>query len=602
MQNIRLVCAVCGLIVVGESYADKTIEVRPGMDVQRVLDAASDGATVLFASGDYPIGTALFVSNKTDFVLRGEPGARFVIRFSPEEAKKRAAQGFLCDNCRGLIFERMAFTTDRPVNCNGTVIAVNPERDSYDVRVDEGFPLDARQVLAATDTVTPEGTPDCVIQSYDDTPYEIIGEQTIRVKGPRRSWPPKWRFDYSKLKVGQRIVYRYMKSGRHVFRLSNCEDMVFRDVTLERYASFGVRICARSRNATFERFNVLAPSSAHELMPGNVDGIHVQGMSGKLVLKDCHFRGLGDDALNVHSLAGFVKSYDVQTGVIDIRRRDRHAGEILHDEAWAWTGDEILVYDPKTFLEKGRFVLCGHRHGRGSVTQLVGDLAVGDVLANATFNPQVIISGCAFENSSSRGVLLQSQNMLIENCRFSGHIHAGLLIAPDIKMWNEVGPAKNVVIRNCEFVRCGLGPMAASLGAIVIKASHEGGEEEYPVGVHREIVIVGNDFHDNGTRGIYVSAVKGLSVRDNRFARNAPAPDGRAEFSDVRIVKCEEQGGDGRRHPTNRNKAGTCFVSCGTAFASVRVLKVDTPWVLPNHEGGFGTMSNERITSSTLKG
>ena len=523
-----------------ESGERTIVEVRPGMDVQRALDAAASGSAILFRTGDYPIDTALYVSNKTDFAICGEQGVRFVIRFSPEDAKKRSAEGFLCNGCKGLTFERISFTTDRPVNCNGTVVAVNPESDSYDVLIDEGFPLDARQVLAATDTVTAEGVPDFVIQSYDDTPYEIVGERTIRVKGPRRSWSPKWRYDYSKLKKGQRIVYRYMRSGRHVFRLSNCEDMVFRDINLERYASFGVRICARSRNATFERFNVLAPAGARELMPGNVDGIHVQGMSGTLILNDCHFRGLGDDALNVHSLAGFVKTYDPKTGDIDIRRRLRRVGEIIHEDAWAKTGDEIIVYNPKTFLEKGRFVMSGHHRGHGRVTALVGELAVGDVLANHAFNPRVVISGCVFENSSSRGVLLQSQNMIIENCRFSGHIHAGLLIAPDIREWNEVGPAKNVEIRNCEFTRCGLGKMAANLGAIVIKASHDVGAAEYPVGVHEGIAIRGCFFHDNGTRGIYASAVKGLKLADNRFERNAVAPDRLAEFPDIRTVNCEE--------------------------------------------------------------
>ena len=538
------VATLVSLSLVGMlSAADKArsiVEVRPGMDVQRMLDAVASGSELLFKAGDYPIDTALHVSNKTDFVIRGELGTRFVIRFSPVEAKRTSADGFLCDGCRGLTFERISFTTDRPVNCNGTVVAVDPEHDRYDVLVDEGFPLDAGQVLAATDTVTADGVPDFVIQSYSDTPYEIVGERTIRVSGPRRSWSPKWRYDYSKLKKGQRIVYRYMRSGRHVFRLSNCEDMVFRDVNLERYASFGVRICPRSRNATFERFTVLSPAGAKELMPGNVDGIHVQGMSGKLVLKDCHFKGLGDDALNVHSLAGFVKTYDDRSGDIDIRRHDRNAGVVLHDDRWAGAGDEILVYDPKTFLEKGRFVISSHRRGRGRVTKLVGDLAVGDVLANNSFNPQVIVSGCVFENSSSRGVLLQSQNMLVENCRFSGHIHAGILIAPDIKMWNEVGPARNVEIRNCEFTRCGIGSMMSNLGAIVIKASHDVGAAEYPAGVHGGIVIRDSYFHDNGTRGVYVSAVRGLTLANNRFERNAIAPDRLAEFPEVRMVNCED--------------------------------------------------------------
>ena len=541
------IAAVAALILMSSAGAfsaggkeRSVVEVRPGMDVQRMLDEAANGSVLLFKAGDYLIETALHVSNKTAFVIRGESGTRFVIRFSPEEAKKRSADGFLCNGCKGLTFERISFTTDRPVNCNGTVIAVDPEHDRYDVLIDEGFPLDARQVLASTDTVTADGVPDYVIQSYCDTPYEIIGERTIRVSGPRRSWSPKWRYDYAKLKKGQRIVYRYMRSGRHVFRLSNCEDMVFRDVNLERYASFGVRICPRSRNATFERFTVLAPDGAKELMPGNVDGIHVQGMSGKLILKDCHFRGLGDDALNVHSLAGFVKAYDDTSGALDIRRHDRNAGVILHDDRWAQTGDEILVYDPKTFLEKGRFVLSGHRRGHGRVTQLVGKLETGDVLANNAFNPEVVVSRCVFEHSSSRGVLLQSQNMLLENCRFSGHIHAGLLIAPDIRVWNEVGPAKNLEIRNCEFTRCGIGSMMANLGAIVIKASHDVGAADYPAGVHNAITIRNCRFHDNGTRGIYASAVRGLAIVNNRFERNAIAPDRLAEFPDVRMVNCED--------------------------------------------------------------
>lgn len=539
-RNVLFAASIVACCVVSLPAAGgrQTIDVAPGVDAQRVLDTAPDGSEVRFKAGDYPIETALYVSNKTDFVISGEPGARFVIRFSPEDAKKKSAQGFLCDGCKGLTFERLSFTTDRPVNCNGTVVAVDPEHDYYDVLIDEGFPLDAKQVLAATDTVTADGVPDFVLQSYDDTPYEITGERTIRVKGPRRSWSPKWRYNYSRLKKGQRIVYRYMRSGRHVFRLSNCEDMVFRDVTLERSASFGVRICARSRNATFERFNVLAPAGALELMPGNADGIHVQGMSGTLILKDCHFRGLGDDALNVHSLAGFVKAYDPKTGDIDIRRRVRKVGEIIHEDSWAATGDEIIVYDPHTFLGKGRFVISGHRRGHGRVTGLAGGLVVGDVLANNAFNPRVVVSECVFENSSSRGILLQSQNMLIENCRFSGHIHAGVLIAPDIRMWNETGPAKNVEIRNCEFVRCGIGKMAANLGAIVIKASHDIGAAEYPVGVHEGIAIRDCFFHDNGTRGIYASAVRRLTLANNRFERNAVAPDRLAEFPDVRIVNC----------------------------------------------------------------
>ena len=538
----ELTALVMGLGLCVGAAADVSrpvVRVAPGANVQRALDAAPDGAEIRFAAGDYPVDSELVVTNRRDLLVRGETGARFVIRFEPVEAKTRTAQGFVCRDLKGITFENLVFTTDRPVNCNGTVVAIDAAHDTYDVEIDEGFPIDTRQVFAAANSVGADGAPSAVLECQGETPYEIVGPRTIRAQGPRRTWAPNWRYDYANLKLGQRIVYRFLKSGRHVFLLSDCADMVFRDITVERSASFVVRIRTRSRNATFERFVVRAPAGAREILAGNADGIHVEGLSGALVLKDCHFRGLGDDALNVHALAGFVKAYDPATGALDIRRRSRRTGEGLHADSWARTGDEIVVYDPKTFLEKGRFVLDGHRKGRGRVTNLTGTLAVGDVLANRAFYPKVTVSGCTFENSRARGILLQSQDMLIENSRFAGHLLAGLLIAPDIRTWNEVGPAKNVEIRNCEFTRCGTLPTTANLGALVIKASHDVGSAEYPAGVHENVSIHGNDFHDNGTRGIYVSAVKGLDIRDNRFARNAPAPDGVADCPDVRTVNCE---------------------------------------------------------------
>jgi polygalacturonase len=101
-------------------------------------------------------------------------------------------------------------------------------------------------------------------------------------------------------------------------------------------------------------------------------------------------------------------------------------------------------------------------------------------------------------------------------------------------------PTENLEIRNCEFTRCGIGSMMANLGAIVIKASHDVGAAEYPAGVHDSIAIRNCHFHDNGTRGVYASAVRGLTLENNRFERNALSPDRLAEFPDVRMVNCED--------------------------------------------------------------
>ena len=66
----------------------------------------------------------------------------------------------------------------------------------------------------------------------------------------------------------------------------------------------GAVIYPRCSDFTFEAFNIRPPKGSHAICPANADGIHVIGLTGYLYLKDCHFDGLGDDALNVHSQAG----------------------------------------------------------------------------------------------------------------------------------------------------------------------------------------------------------------------------------------------------------------------------------------------------------
>ena len=42
----------------------------------------------------------------------------------------------------------------------------------------------------------------------------------------------------------------------------------------------------------------------------------------------------------------------------------------------------------------------------------------------------------------------KSQNITVENCKFFGVNLAALMLCCDLKQWNEMGPAKNVVIKN----------------------------------------------------------------------------------------------------------------------------------------------------------
>ena len=83
-------------------------------------------------------------------------------------------------------------------------------------------------------------------------------------------------------------------------------------------------------------------------------------------MKDCHFDGLGDDALNIHSQAGEIAETDGEK--MHFIYRDRSLRSCPLGEKWAQGGDLIRFYDRNTFLEKGTFRLVSYDGGDAVVT------------------------------------------------------------------------------------------------------------------------------------------------------------------------------------------------------------------------------------------
>lgn len=128
------------------------------------------------------------------------------------------------------------------------------------------------------------------------------------------------------------------------------------------------------------------------------------------------------------------------------------------------------------------------------------------------------VENCTVRNSRARGFLIQSRDVVIENCKLEGLSLAGVLIAPDIEEWFEVGPARNVVIQNNEFRKCAFAGVNHNLGNVLVKSSHGSEYEAYPCGVHQDIRIKNNKFIDSPVSAVFVSSTDGVEVVDNYFS------------------------------------------------------------------------------------
>ncbi len=510
----------------------------------QLISDAGDDVELYFPSGSYYISKPVAIEHRRGLTLVGD-NATIVTHFTPDGDPKENNNGFNCRDCRGLTFTGFTCTTDNPLGAEGRVVAVDNSAHTYDVKIDDKYQVTGWEHFWGTDTFDEDGTPDYVIETYDKivtetltdddgnprkkftgTRYEVIGDHMIRVYMPER-------FDLSRLNIGHRVHYRYLIYGNTLFSFSDCHDVTLRDIEIERCASMGAVISPRSSNFVFDNFNIRPREGSGELYAANADGIHIVGLAGSLTMKNCKFAQLGDDALNIHNQAGEISALvsGENTAQIDIISRQNLGGNSKIRElvyGFAAAGDKFRVYDKSTFLKKGGFEVVSYESGRAQIGNIEGSVEVGDIIANETFFASVQIENCEVRNTRARGFLLQSENMTIKDCRFYGMSLPGLLVAPDVIVWYEVGPSANTLITGCEFEKCAI---VSNDAAIMVRAAHDGRGEGYPAGVHRNLTISGNSFRACGGSAICVSSTDNVVITGNRF-------DSRDTDSNVRLVNC----------------------------------------------------------------
>ena len=508
-------------------------------DISARLRQARNGETVVIPPGVYDVMQPIDVAGKTNLTVRGGTGVVFRLRFDPTNLMDPAVDGFRFRDCAGVTVEGLTMTTDRPVNCSGRVAAVDLKAGWYEVQVDPEFPVTGRERLQASETFDEHGVPDYVLEEWawngdrsaPGLVCELVAPQRLRVRTKLLEQLPK-------LKVGQRMLFRHWIYGNSVFRFDGCSDCALRDIEIERSASMAIRVHARSRNFTLERVNIRPPKGSAALYSGNADGINITGLSGRLTVSDCHIRGLGDDAINVHCPATRVIGLEAATGRLRMQRFFR-GKPVSMGPLWAGRGDILAVCDPNALAEIGRLRVKDYAESEAVVEIVSGKVEPGSVVFNDSMRPEIILRNCSFEISRARGVLLRSHDMTVENCRFFGHALPGILITPDFRFWFEAGPSRNVVIRNCVFERCCNIIRQDNLGAVAVKCSDEGGVQRLAPGVHRNIVIRDNLFRNCGSRGVFVASTLGVDVANNRFEGNRPPQDDSPRDKDVRLLNCK---------------------------------------------------------------
>lgn len=537
-----------GLIADGKTSCSEAL--------QALLDRIPDNSTIVFPTGDFFFPQTVKVLDKKNLTLQGTRGTRLISHFTPWGDPKDNNDLFNFNRCADITVSDFTITTDNPIGWAGVVTAVNNEEHYYEVRIYDEFPVTGKEHPVALNCCDAEGTPDylCDVAKWRDNgariemgsqkdggegvyasfDYTVIGDHLVRFAVPDNA-------DISRLPIGEQMCYRFIIYGSTDFWFANTDRVLLRNIEIERASSVGLYIAPRCSDFTLDHFCIRLRPDTKALYAGNADGIHIRGLTGYFKMYDCHFNGLGDDALNIHGTAGEVIEADGNRFVFRHRNWKNEYHDL--DGNWAMPGDVIIAYDPATFHQRGK-ILVESWDGVNCVGKVTeGEIAVGDALANSAYFAATHLRGCTAKNTRARGFLLQTQNVIVEDCHVWGMSLPAIILAPDIRVWFEVGPSENVIIRNNLFEKCAFIKYGANLGAIVVKGSHDVGAADYPAGVHRHMLIENNTFRGMGNSGIYVSATEDITVRGNYFdgcGTNFYDPANESVKADIVLCNCSD--------------------------------------------------------------
>lgn len=176
------------------------------------------------------------------------------------------------------------------------------------------------------------------------------------------------------------------------FFLHDCADVYLEDIRLAHCGSMGI-VGQTSENLTLRGIDVSLNDQSPGLVSINADATHFINCRGRILLEDCVFENMDDDAGNFHGL--FTTVSEKRPGALAVR--------IMHEGCFGANiyrpGDELAVYRGHTMEQVASLTVRSSALAAPDlvVLEVAGDVApvsVGDVADVSAPQPDVCIRRC----------------------------------------------------------------------------------------------------------------------------------------------------------------------------------------------------------------
>lgn len=419
---------------------------------------------------------------------------------------------FFFDNCSGITVSGITVDWPRPPFSQGIVQQV--EGREFRVEVDPHFPVTGKEPINTVGEYDPDPrlpSRNGVDQYYGVKSISLGATQVLRIEMEHPI----------ALHKGATVVLRHPVYGASVFVMHQCRAVRFDGVTIHASPGMGVTAYLGS-GFEFNKLRVVPTPNTNRLLSLNADAVHLTDCSGATVFSNCEFRGMGDDAINIHSMYFKIA-------------RSQYAAQ--------WKLESNADYLPKAgtifeIVEAATQVLKGHARilppsnlpTAGFVQIEVLDMdpstpLEGLVACDARKGWTTEIRDCNFGGNRARAILVHNNAKIYRN-RFYGQSLPAILLSADTSEWMEGPLVRDIEIFDNHFEFNYYGSMENRRGAITIDTSEDAHKlDTRPERVYRNISIHDNQFTKSCGCAIFAARTSGLSLVRNTFKESSGMAD-----------------------------------------------------------------------------
>lgn len=356
------------------------------------------------------------------------------------------------------------------------------------------------------------------------------------------------------------------------FSIQNSTNVNLNDLNV--YCSGAMALIAEmSKNISLDSFNVFVREGSDRMISASADATHFINCSGDVIMENCRFESMLDDATNIHG------TYMVVDSIVNNRTFNSSFGHFQQEGfAFAKSGDTLLFVDRVNLMSIGEGVVESVEvRGENDyfiTTSFDLTLINGREVAvdNASHYAAATIRNCSVKYNRARSLLISTKgDVLIEDCNFASMM-AGIRICGDANFWFESGRTNSVIVRGNTFTDLGVGGFSpqAILQIDPVIPKDERGCGYY----HQKIVFEDNTVVTFDSQVIYALSVDSLIIRNNRFVDSKSYQPRYPNLSVIDAQYCNNLVVEGNNFSDWRSDATISVIECSNKLIDEKRLKI----------------------------